>query len=289
MFATNISQSLDVTPVLSLAHRKELLEKRALDQRWIQANCRSFTAQEATQRLGYIAKGAGILLEGVGIQIQFKPNRPWKNEGEKRAPKYRSPLGDYDAMLPIHPDDKAYWDDLEALKAKCYQVEGHPCLVITEGFFKAIAGCSNGIPTIGLLGVEMGLTSGKADIQGKRYLVELLEKFARAQFGFIIAFDADAVTNKAVIWAQLKLAQQLLKFKVPVYSATGLWTIEQGKGMDDYIQNHGADSFKYEILGKVPNIQGWERQMAASFNSDEKPQRPPKAALTAGKLTEKYG
>jgi putative DNA primase/helicase len=59
---------------------------------------------------------SSILLEGVGIQIHFKPDRPWKNEGEKRAPKYRSPLGDYDAMLPIHPDDKAYWDDLEALK-----------------------------------------------------------------------------------------------------------------------------------------------------------------------------
>lgn len=287
MFTTQETKSSDRTQ-LKAAHYKALVEARGLDARWIEANCRSLTAQEATQRLGYPAKGAGILLEGVGIQIQFKPDRPWKNEGEKRAPKYRSPLGDYDAMLPIHPDDKAYWDDLKALKAKCYQVEGHPCLVITEGFFKAIAGCSNGIPTIGLLGVEMGLTSSKADIQGKRYLVERLEKFARAQFGFIIAFDADAVTNKAVIWAQLKLAEQLLKFKVPVYSATGLWSIEQGKGMDDYIQNHGADSFKYEILGKVPNIQGWERQMAASFNSDEKPKRPPKPALLVHELVEKY-
>jgi putative DNA primase/helicase len=89
-------------------HFKDLVEGRGLDARWIEANCRSLTAQEATQRLGYPAKGAGILLEGVGIQIQFKPDRPWKNEGEKRAPKYRSPLGDYDAMLPIHPDDKAY-------------------------------------------------------------------------------------------------------------------------------------------------------------------------------------
>jgi putative DNA primase/helicase len=289
MLATTLSQDNNITTTFVPAHRKELLAHRGLSENWIKANCRSVSAQEATQRLGYIAKSAGILLEGVGIQIQFKPDRPWKNEGEKRAPKYRSPLGDYDAMLPIHPDDKAYWDDLEALKAKCYQVEGHPCLVISEGFFKAIAGCSNGIPTIGLLGVEMGLTSSKADIQGKRYLVEQLEKFARAQFGFIIAFDADAVTNKAVIWAQLKLAEQLLKFKVPVYSATGLWSIEQGKGMDDYIQNHGADSFKYEILGKVPNIQGWERQMAASFSNDEKPKHPPKAALTAGFLAEKYG
>jgi putative DNA primase/helicase len=275
----------NATPPLCPKHCQELLEKRALDERWIQANCRSLTAQEATQRLGYSAKSAGILLEGVGIQIQFKPDRPWKNEGEKKAPKYRSPVGDYDAMLPIHPDEPTYWDDLEALKTKCYQVEGHPCLVITEGFFKAIAGCSNGIPTIGLLGVEMGLTSSKADVQGKRYLVERLEKFAHAQFGFIIAFDADAVTNYGVISAQLKLAQQLIKFKVPVYSATGLWSIEQGKGMDDYIQNDGAEQFKREILGKVPNIQAWERQFA---REEDLPKRPPKAVAVAKELSQKY-
>ncbi|AFZ22330.1 DUF3854 domain-containing protein [Allocoleopsis franciscana] len=282
----NRSIGIDIADLpLCPKHCQELLEKRALDERWIQANCRSVSAQEATQRLGYPAKGAGILLEGVGIQIQFKPDRPWKNEGEKRAPKYRSPLGDYDAMLPIHPDDNAYWDDFEALKAKCYQVEGHPCLVITEGFFKAIAGCSNGIPTISVLGVEMGLTSAKADIQGKRYLVPSLEKYARAGFNFIIAFDADCATNKAVIRAQASLAQQLLKFKVRVYSATGLWSVEQGKGMDDYIQNNGADKFKHEVLSKVANIEAWERQFVAE---DAKPQRPPKAAAFAHELAEKY-
>ena len=31
-------------------------------------------------------------------------------------------------------------------------------LVVTEGGFKAIALCSNGLPAIALLGVEMGLT-----------------------------------------------------------------------------------------------------------------------------------
>jgi putative DNA primase/helicase len=55
---------------------------------------------------------------------------------------------------------------LKTLKSKAYKIEGHPCLVLTEGFFKAIAGCSNGIPTIALLGVEMGLTSKDADPQG---------------------------------------------------------------------------------------------------------------------------
>ncbi|MBE9128201.1 MULTISPECIES: DUF3854 domain-containing protein [unclassified Coleofasciculus] len=287
-FKKNTNQSLPAKSdrTLNSTHQKALIGARGLDANWIEANCHSLTAEEASQRLGYTAKSGGILLEGEGIQIQFKPDKPWRNDGDKKAPKYRSPLGEYDAMLPIHPGDPNYWRDLEALKERCYNIDGHPCLVLTEGFFKAIAGCSHGIPTIALLGVEMGLTSAKADIQGKRYLVPTLERLARAGFGFIIAFDADCATNKAVLWAQRKLAEQLLKFKVPVYSATGLWSVEQGKGMDDYIQNNGADKFKRDVLGKVPNIEAWERQFVTE---DDSPKRPPKATLTAGKLAQSYG
>ena len=45
-------------------------------------------------------------------------------------------------------------------------------------------------------------------------------KYARAGFGFIFAFDADAATNPNVTWEQRKLGLVLLKFDVPVYSAT---------------------------------------------------------------------
>ena len=76
------------------------------------------------------------------------------------------------------------------------------------------------------------------NLQGKRYLVPTLERYAKAGFGFIIAFEADCATNKAVIEAQRKLAHQL-KLKVPAYAITGPWTVEQGKGMDDYIWSFG--------------------------------------------------
>jgi len=246
---------------LNARHYKECIEKRGLNPQWILANCFSVTANEASQKLGYTAQSDGIRLEGCNHQSQFKPDRPWKLEGDKgRPPKYRSSTGEYDAMLPTHPTIPDYWTNLEALKERCYKVDGNPCLTVSEGFFKSIAGCDNDIPTIGLLGVEMGLTSGKADPQGKRYLVPTLEHYAKAGFGFIIANDADCATNENVINAQRKLAAQLKLFKVPVYSATGLWAVEQGKGMDDYIQNHGADQFKREILGKVVDIESWERQ-----------------------------
>ena len=233
-------------------HYRELTDKRGLAPDWVSANCYSADIKQASEALAYRAQSAGILLQGMGWQMQFKPDRPWKGDGDKKAPKYRSPLGDYDAMLPRHPTNTTYWSDLEALKQHCIQINEHFYIVITEGFFKAIAGCSNGIPTIGLLGVEMGLTSAKADPQGKRYLVKILEKLARAGFGFIFAFDADSAINKFVIEAERKLTFQLKKFKVPVRSITGMWTKDEGKGMDDFIQKQGIEAFRQMLIAAEP-------------------------------------
>ena len=269
------------TSLLCPKHRQSLLD-RGLDADWIETNCRSLTLQEASQYLGYPAKSGGILLSGEGIQIQFKPDKPWKNSTDKKAAKYRSPLGDYDAILPIHPHNPTYWSDLEALKAYCYQINGVPCLVLTEGFFKALAGCSNNFATLALLGVEMGLTSSKTDIQGKRYLVKTLEKYARAGFGFIIAFDADCATNSNVVWAQYRLSKQLLKFQVPVYSVTGNWTVAQGKGMDDYIQINGGESFKRDVLGNAIPYADWLKiqKLEGQFNHQESAPKKPQPPLT---------
>jgi putative DNA primase/helicase len=189
---------------------------------------------------------------------------------EKKAPKYRTATGEeYDAMLPRHPHNPRYWEDLVALQELCWKINGHPCLGITEGMLKAISGCANNIPCVALAGVEMGLTPAKNDPQGKRYLVETLEKLARAGFGFIIIFDADAAIKEGVIQAQRKLAAQLVKFKVPVYIATGLWSEDQGKGMDDYIQNNGIDKFKREIMGKIIDLGVWEKQFQKHEGKDK--------------------
>ncbi|MBD2040182.1 DUF3854 domain-containing protein [Microcoleus sp. FACHB-672] len=243
---------------------------------------------EATQFLGYTAKSAGIWLEGKGIQAQFKPDKPWKQPEEKKAAKYRSQLGDYDAMLPNNPDNPKYWDDLEALKATCYMIEGHPCLLLTEGFFKAIAGCANGLATIALLGVEMGLTSRKSDPQGKRYLVNELEKYARSGFGFIVAFDADCVTNKDVLRAAKTLARQLQKFDVPIWNVTSLWSQEEGKGMDDYIKANGADKFKRDVLAKAQTLEAWEKQFTSNDDDYQSKTKPPTPRQMAQELAEKY-
>ena len=267
-------------------HYRECVTKRGLNPEWIEVSCHSMTIREATERLGYPAKSPGIWLEGANGFGQFRPNKPWKNKDEKKAAKYRCATEEeYDAMLPRNPYNANYWQDLVELQELCWKIEGHPCLVVTEGLFKAIAACDNDIPCIALAGVEMGLTPAKKDVQRKRYLVETLEYFASSGLGFIIAFDADAVTNRNINNAQYKLAKQLSKFKIPVYIATGLWDIDQGKGMDDYIQNNGADKFKREILGKVVDFSAWEKQFQESLEDESKPISQTKFAR---QVAEKY-
>lgn len=265
----------------------EAVTKRGLCPKWMLANCRTMEREEASQRLRIDAKYGGIWLEGSNGFGQFRPRKEFKTSKScKKALKYITAFGeDYDVMLPNNPHNRGYWDDLEALKGHCYIINSHPCLLLTEGMFTAIAPCSNDIPTIALAGVEQGLTPKKADPQEKRYLVPGLERFARAGFGFIIGFDADAATKKDVVMAQRKLAAQLSKFKCPTYSITGLWNTDEGKGIDDYIQMNGFDKFRDDVLAKAETIQKWEEQFKGRCDGDDD---KPTQATVADAIIERY-
>jgi putative DNA primase/helicase len=191
-------------------------------------------------------------------QVQFRPDIREPKRGKKEPPKYLTSVGEFDAFVPPSPDNPLYWE-IEALKREAFYINDVPYILLTEGVFKALAGCSNGIPTISLLGVEQGLTGKARDPENQRFLVPALRKLAEAGFGFIIAFDADAATNPNVRAAERKLAKQLAKFNVPVRSVTGDWAarseIEFGEikatnGMDDFIQHKGIEEFR-AILSKA--------------------------------------
>ena len=245
---------------LNNKHIKECCQKRGLNREWIEASCRSIDIKEATELLRYTAKSSGIIIEGANGQYQFKPDKPWANKQGKKAPKYRTAAGDeYDAILPQHPTNPNYWLDIEKLKQRCYQINGHPMILVTEGGFKAITACSHDIPTIALLGVEMGLTPTKDDPQGKRYLVPELENLALKGFGFIIGFDCDTYSNKSVIQALIKLAAKLQKFSVPVYTLPK-WDEREGKGIDDYIQNNGIEEFRKKLISQAVSFDLWQTE-----------------------------
>ena len=140
------------------------------------------------------------------------------------------------------------------------------------------------------MGISMGLTAKKSDLQNKRYLVPTLEFYARAGFGFIIAFDADAATNTSVIWEQRKLGRQLLKFGVPVRTITGQWepgTEGETKGMDDFIQKKGIEEFR-RMLVKSISFEDWESNLDDE-GDNKTASKPPTPRQLARQLAEDYG
>ena len=274
----------EVKDQLTDQHWENATKERGLDPHWILANCYSVDIKQASEILHYQAKSGGIVID-TPTQIQLRPDKPWRSEKGKKAPKYRTPLkDDYDAILPTNPHDPSYWNDIEKLKSTAYNVDGTPCLLITEGGFKAIAGCSNGLPTLGLCGVEQGLTGSKYDPEGKRFLVPSLRHYAEHGFGFIIGFDADCASNKNVIDAEEKLAFQLEKFGVPVYSITGTWSEVDGKGMDDFIQAKGIEAFREKLVKAEKASEKYQKD----DEGDEKKQKPPKPSEIGKELVENF-
>ena len=267
-------------------------KQRGLDPKWVKANCYSADIKEASEMLYYQAKSPGIIIVGQNGQYQFRPDKPWADKQGKKAPKYRTARGDeFDALLLNHPDDPNFWNNLEKLKDSCYQINGRPYIVITEGASKAISAMMHRIPTVALLGVEMGLTPAHIDPQGKRYLVPALELLAKAGFGFILAFDADISRKGPVRLAMVKLAHQLLKFKVPV-RVLPEWDEQKGKGIDDYIQMNGIEKFRQELIARAIKFEKWS---AIKNNSSEelrenshKSNKIPKADILGGEIAEEY-
>ena len=109
-----------------------------------------------------------------------------------------------------------------------------------------------------LLGVEMGLTPSKNDPQRRRYAIPQLEHYAKKGFGFILGFDCDIYSNKSVIQALIKLANQIEKFDVPVYTLPKVGRIG-GQGIDDYIQNQGIEEFRKKLLSQAVSFDQWQR------------------------------
>lgn len=283
--ATQTVRPAHITP----AHWRMLTEERKIKPEWVIPNVESMTASEASEYLGYPAKSDGLMLKGDGYQWQFKPDRPWESEDGK-CPKYRSckDYDGYDAMVPCHPSFPGYWDNEDDfLYLDSWEMDGKSCIVVTEGFFKAVTLTQNGIPAIALLGVEMGLTSAKDDPQGKRYLVPTLEKLAKQGFGFIIAFDADCATNSNVLKAQFKLSEALQRLNVPVYSVTGLWDVSDGKGADDYINAHSESQFRHQIMRKAETIEEWKARAEKQFQADKRDKKLSEADI-ADKLSAEY-
>jgi putative DNA primase/helicase len=247
------SGASEAIPQLTAEHQAQILARR-IPLPWVVENCKSFDISTATLMLRYPAKSAGIMLMSDEYgQWQFRPDEPWASKDGK-MPKYRTPKAEYDAFLAKHPEIEGYWKDLDALRARCFTINGKPYILITEGGFKGITGCMHDIPTIALVGVTMGLTPRA---KGEPDLVPALKRLAEAGFNFIIAFDSDTKpeTVKSVRRAEKRLAERLRAYGCEVLSVTGRWEPgENGelKGMDDFINNKEIEAFRAILMQAVP-------------------------------------
>ncbi len=238
---------------LTAKHQAQILA-RHIPLPWAVSNCKSFEIENATLMLRYEAKSAGIMLMSDEYgQWQFRPDDPWASKDGKK-PKYRTPKDQYDAFLAKHPEIEGYWRDLDALRARCFTINGKPYILITEGGFKGITGCMHDIPTVALVGVTMGLTPRK---KGEPDLVPALKRLAEAGFNFIIAFDSDTKpeTVKSVRQQEKRIAERLRAYGCDVLSVTGHWEPgENGelKGMDDFINNKDIEAFRAILMQAAP-------------------------------------
>ena len=288
----SLPEKFSLTP----EHEQEA-SRRGLLNDWTRETCCSITAAQASLA-GFAVKSSGILFRGANEQEQLRPDKPRKKSNGDPI-KYETKGGEaFDAILPTSPYTPDYWD-IENLKKECYHINDVPYLQITEGGWKAISGCCNGIPTIGLLGVEMGLSGTKSDPEKQRFLIKTLRKYAEAGFGFIIAFDADALDNPNIRIAEAKLAKQLAKFNVPVRSVTGCWpaqfyqenpggivgiSVKDTKGLDDFIQHKGIEEYR-AILSKA-KLFGEEEN--ATESGEKKGKQLPPPSQIADELAETY-
>lgn len=120
-------------------------------------------------------------------------------------------------------------------------------IYISEGEFKAAAGCSVGLATIGLGGVDLFRATKRG--------IELLPQLAAIKWenrNVVIVYDSDAATNPNIVRAQNQLAMVLAaKGAMPAVASLPAAPDGSKQGLDDFLVAHGADALE-AILRDAP-------------------------------------
>lgn len=118
-------------------------------------------------------------------------------------------------------------------------------LIITEGEIKGVSACLNKIPTIALSGANNFVTTN--DDGHSEFLPELETiKWENRAVG--ICFDSDIITNIAVQYAAVKLANQLARRQAKPFLVVLPRELNGDKnGIDDFIVKHGVKAFEQLI------------------------------------------
>jgi putative DNA primase/helicase len=274
-------------PILSRLHLEEF-EKSGIPQD-VAEHCfiSLIDSKEIAQKLrweGY-SHTPGWWCEGVcpdntgnksGIG-QFKPNRTFRFPNGKEV-KYLSQKSSvdsqkssYDAIL-IDVPNIDWTSTIEDISAG---------IRITEGAKKAVSSmCNTNVPTIALLGVDMGL-------QKRTKLLPSLEKFAAKGRPVEICFDSDVSEKEAVKDALIWLATTLKRRGCVVTVRS--WPSELGKGFDDIIVAVGSDNL--DDFSTVSTYKNWLCSLSSvkeNRNLDDRDKKAPQQSKVCIELTKLF-
>lgn len=129
-------------------------------------------------------------------------------------------------------------------------------LIITEGEKKALVGCLEGYPTIGLGGVYNFSRDGE--------LLEALDKVNWTDRPVYICYDSDASQNAKIKVAEGRLATELSMKRGASVFIVRLPESKSGAkvGIDDYVVQHGSRAFD-GLLEKAPLLRGIDKEVIA--------------------------
>jgi predicted P-loop ATPase len=209
--------------------------------------------------------GGGWWCSGVDITKQFadadwgcfKPNEPKLDKQKNKPIKYETPPKVPTEIFTLKVPD-SIWDKISQhweVEKDCnnfweWVLKHHQIpLVITEGAKKAGALLTAGYAAIALPGIWNGTekylafeNNGKKIVEvEKNRLIEHLEAFIKPHREIIFAFDSDEKykTQCHVKEAIIRKGELFKEKNTDVY--VWEWKPEQGKGIDDFIANHGEN------------------------------------------------
>ncbi|HEY8450486.1 MAG TPA: DUF3854 domain-containing protein, partial [Bacillota bacterium] len=225
----------------------QIAETRGLRPETVRAaGLRRVTASEISREFGVEVPCGGILIPyGDGNGARVRLDRLFRAPGWQKPAKYlsRPRAGNRLYIPPTLPPGT---------------LEGTGALVLTEGEFKALRACEEGIPCIATAGIWSWKTRGP---NGERLDDDegLLPDFDRIRWAdrelVVLVFDSDITPNHPGYPAYRRLAAQLVRRGARRVKILTLPTDGKSKvGLDDFLATHSADDF-WRLVEAAPDFQ----------------------------------
>ena len=230
-----------------------------------------------TEKGGWFCGGIDPLNNGELMQWGgFKPDKPRRANDGKRI-KYEHPARTltraFFLRVPLHiwkmvsdrcqvpmPETVEIALDGEAIGFWTWVRDKQVPFTVVEGVKKAACLLSAGEVAIALPGVSMGFRTPKDEMgnpTGNSYLIPELALFATPGRKITICFDQDSKPKTiATVGAMIAKMGGLFTRSGCIVQVIE-WDNQLGKGVDDLIASHGAETF-YTALGQAMPLEQWQ-------------------------------